>query len=43
VRTPDGAVVATPDDDGSVFVLPGAVPLDPAGGLTCDWRDGDLW
>ncbi|RBY79156.1 aminoglycoside 2'-N-acetyltransferase [Blastococcus sp. TF02-09] len=33
----------TPEDDGSVFVLPGPVPLDPRGELTCDWRDGDVW
>jgi aminoglycoside 2'-N-acetyltransferase I len=24
-----------------VFEL--AVPLDPDGELTCDWRDGDVW
>jgi aminoglycoside 2'-N-acetyltransferase I len=35
--------VRTPDDDGSVLVLPGAVPLDLEGSLTCDWRDGDVW
>jgi aminoglycoside 2'-N-acetyltransferase I len=40
--TPAGTVL-TPDDDGSVFVLPVGAGLDPAGGLTCDWRDGDLW
>ena len=33
----------TPEDDGSVFVLPGAVPLDRHGELTCDWREGDVW
>jgi aminoglycoside 2'-N-acetyltransferase I len=33
----------TPEDDGSVFVLPGPVPLDPRGELTCDWRAGDVW
>jgi aminoglycoside 2'-N-acetyltransferase I len=36
-------IVRTPDDDGAVFVLPGPAPLDPAGELTCDWRDGDVW
>ena len=35
--------VRTPDDDGAVLVLPGAVPLDLDGTLTCDWRDGDVW
>ena len=40
--TPAG-IQATPDGDGSVYVLPGAVPLDLAGELSCDWREGDLW
>jgi aminoglycoside 2'-N-acetyltransferase I len=40
--TPDG-VVRTEDDDGSVYVLPVAVPLDLSGELACDWRDGDVW
>jgi aminoglycoside 2'-N-acetyltransferase I len=40
--TPAGTV-PTPEDDGSVFVLPVSADLDPAGELTCDWRDGDLW
>jgi aminoglycoside 2'-N-acetyltransferase I len=40
--TPDG-VVRTPDEDGSVYVLPSGPPLDLTGELTCDWRDGDLW
>ena len=35
--------VRTPDDDGAVLVLPGAVPLDLDGSLTCDWRDGEVW
>ncbi len=33
----------TPDEDGAIYVLPGAVPLDLSGELTCDWRDGDVW
>jgi aminoglycoside 2'-N-acetyltransferase I len=37
----------TEDDDGAVYVLPGAATLDPSldvtGELTCDWRDGDVW
>jgi aminoglycoside 2'-N-acetyltransferase I len=40
--TPTGTV-PTPEEDGSVFVLPVTADLDPAGELTCDWRDGDLW
>ena len=42
VLTPDG-VVRTPDDDGSVFVLPVQTDLDPGAELVCDWRDGDVW
>ncbi len=42
VLTPSG-IVPTPDDDGSVYVLPGATPLDLDAELTCDWRDGDVW
>lgn len=38
-----GGVRRTPEDDGSVFVLPGSVPLDLRGELTCDWRAGDVW
>ena len=40
--TPDG-VVATPDEQGAVLVLPVTVPLDLDGTLTADWRDGDVW
>lgn len=40
--TPTGAV-ATPEEDGSLFVLPVTVDLDPAVELICGWRDGDLW
>lgn len=42
VLSPTGPV-RTPDDDGAVFVLPGAVGLDLDGSLSCDWRDGDVW
>jgi len=38
-----GGKVPTPEEDGSVYVLPGAVPFDLDGELVCDWRDGDLW
>jgi aminoglycoside 2'-N-acetyltransferase I len=40
--TPDG-VVRTPEEDGFIYVLPVAAPLDLAGELTCDWREGDIW
>ncbi|MGY1752752.1 GNAT family N-acetyltransferase [Blastococcus sp. SYSU D01042] len=42
VLGPDGPR-RTPEDDGSVHVLPGRVPLDLDGELTCDWREGDVW
>jgi aminoglycoside 2'-N-acetyltransferase I len=40
--TPNG-VEHTPEEEGYVYVLPGDTPLDLAGELTCDWRDGDVW
>ena len=40
--TPTG-IVRTADDDGGVYVLPGAVALDLTAELTCDWREGDVW
>lgn len=40
--TPDG-VVRTPEEDGSIYVLPAGTGLDLDGELTCDWRDGDVW
>lgn len=40
--TPAG-VWRTPGEDGAIYVLPGAVELDFAAELTCDWRDGDPW
>lgn len=39
--TPAGTV-PTPDEDGSLFVLP-VVELDLSHRLTSDWRDGDVW
>ncbi len=33
----------TPEDDGTVFVLPVGVSLDTSTELMCDWRDGDAW
>ncbi len=40
--TPEG-VVRTPDEDGGVYVLPLETELDLTAGLTCGWRDGDVW
>jgi len=42
VLAPEG-LRRTPDDDGSIFVLPVSVPLDLDGELACDWRGGDVW
>ena len=42
VLTPSG-VVATPDDDESIFVFPVTADLDTTGEITCDFRDGDAW
>lgn len=39
--TPAG-VERTEEEDDGILVLT-VVPLDLAGDLTCDWRDGDLW
>jgi len=33
----------TAEDDGSIFVLPIDISLDPAAELMCDWRAGDVW
>jgi aminoglycoside 2'-N-acetyltransferase I len=40
--TPTG-ITRTDGEDGSIYVLPVAVPLELSGELTCDWRDGDVW
>ncbi|MFC5896845.1 GNAT family N-acetyltransferase [Streptomyces ramulosus] len=40
--TPAG-IRPTPDEDGSLYVLPVSASLDPDAPLTCDWRDGDVW
>ncbi len=42
VLAPAG-LTRTPDDDGSVFVLPVGLALDTTADLACDWRDGDVW
>ncbi len=33
----------TPEDDGTVFVLPVGIDLDTSTELMCDWRDGEVW
>ena len=43
MRSHPAGVVRTEEEDGAVYVLPVATPLDLAGELTCDWRDGDVW
>ncbi|MEU0518576.1 GNAT family N-acetyltransferase [Streptosporangium sp. NPDC006007] len=40
--TPTGTT-RTEEEDGCVYVLPLAVPLDLSGELICDWREGDVW
>jgi aminoglycoside 2'-N-acetyltransferase I len=40
--TPAG-IVRTAEEDGAIYVLPGAAVLDLTGELTCDWREGDVW
>jgi aminoglycoside 2'-N-acetyltransferase I len=40
--TPTG-IERTATEDGGIYVLPLAIPLDVSGELTCDWRDGDVW
>jgi aminoglycoside 2'-N-acetyltransferase I len=40
--TPDG-MRPTPDEEGAVYVLEVAHPLNVANRLACDWRDGDVW
>lgn len=40
--TPAG-IVATPQEDGAVFVLPISAELDLDDEITADWRDGDVW
>ena len=40
--TPSG-VIRTEEEDGFIWVLPGAAELDLTGELACDWRDGDVW
>jgi aminoglycoside 2'-N-acetyltransferase I len=44
VRTPDGPV-RTPDDEGSIVVLPTPTSpkLDFGAPISCDWRPGDVW
>jgi aminoglycoside 2'-N-acetyltransferase I len=41
VDSPRGTV-ATPEEDGNVYVLP-LTEIDPEQSIICDWREGDLW
>jgi aminoglycoside 2'-N-acetyltransferase I len=38
-----GGLTRTPDDDGSILVLPNNIGVDLNGALVCDWRNGDVW
>jgi aminoglycoside 2'-N-acetyltransferase I len=40
--TPTG-IERTEEEEGFIYVLPVDAPLDLAGELTCDWREGDVW
>ncbi|MCF2530289.1 GNAT family N-acetyltransferase [Yinghuangia soli] len=40
--TPEG-LVATPDEDDSVYVFGSGGPADRTAPLAADWRDGDVW
>jgi aminoglycoside 2'-N-acetyltransferase I len=40
--TPAG-IVRTEHEDGGIYVLRVAEPLDLDAELTCDWRDGEVW
>jgi aminoglycoside 2'-N-acetyltransferase I len=40
--SPDGRV-RTPEDDDSLYVLELTQPLDRAGAIACDWREGAVW
>lgn len=40
--TPTG-IVRTKEEDGSIYVLTVAEPLNLEAELVCDWRDGDVW
>ena len=44
VRTDDGER-RTPDEDGYIMVLstPVSATVDPASGISCEWRPGDVW
>lgn len=42
VITPRG-LERTPEDDGSIHVLPLIGSIDLRADLACDWREGDVW
>ncbi len=37
-----GGIRPTPDQDGAIYVLPVAIPVDLSAELVCDWRPGSL-
>jgi aminoglycoside 2'-N-acetyltransferase I len=45
VRMPDGTTRRTPDDDDGILVLLTLATraIDLSGGITCEWRPGDVW
>jgi len=42
VVSPEG-IRRTPEEDGSVYVMPVSASLDFDADLACDWRAGDVW
>lgn len=40
--TPHG-IRRTEEEDGGIYVMPVRLVMDLDAGLTCDWRDGDVW
>jgi aminoglycoside 2'-N-acetyltransferase I len=42
VLAPTG-LTRTPDNDGTVFILPIGMSMDTSAALACDWREGDVW
>jgi aminoglycoside 2'-N-acetyltransferase I len=42
VLAPSG-IRRTPEEDGTLFVLPVTQEVDTGEPIACDWRDGDVW